>query len=58
VLKDSGLVSDHPRGTRRIYRVDPAAVAAMRAYLDQMWDAALQSFAAAVAEQTAEGDTA
>ena len=48
MLKRSGLVVDHAKGTRRIYRVDPAGVSAMREYLDQMWDAALAAFAAAV----------
>ena len=48
VLKLSGLVVDRPEGARRIYRVDPAGVAAMRTYLDQMWDAALAAFAQAV----------
>jgi len=51
VLKQSGLVVDRAEGTRRIYRVDPAGVAAMREYLDQMWDAALAAFAMAVEEQ-------
>ncbi len=50
VLKRSGLVVDRAAGTRRIYRVDPAGVAAMREYLDQMWDAALAAFALAVEE--------
>ena len=50
VLKHSGLVVDTPAGTRRIYRVDPAGVAAMREYLDRMWDTALHTFAAAVEE--------
>jgi hypothetical protein len=48
VLKQSGLVTDRAVGTRRVYRVDPAGVAAMREYLDQMWDTALGAFAAAV----------
>ncbi len=51
VLKLSGLVSDRAVGTRRIYRVEPAGVAAMREYLDQMWEAALAAFARAVEEQ-------
>ena len=54
VLKQFGLVVDHPEGTRRIYRVDPAGVAAMRDYLDQMWDAALAAFAKAVESQESE----
>lgn len=48
VLKQSGLVADRAEGTRRIYRVDPSGLAAMREYLDRMWDAALAAFAAAV----------
>jgi DNA-binding transcriptional ArsR family regulator len=57
ILKRSGLVIDRPFGTRRIYRVDPTGVAAMREYLDQMWDAALVAFAAAVEEQPANDTT-
>jgi DNA-binding transcriptional ArsR family regulator len=51
VLKQSGLVTDRAHGTRRIYQVDPEGVAAMREYLDQMWDTALTAFAAAVEDQ-------
>jgi len=47
VLKQCHLVTDRADGTRRIYRVDPAGVAAMRDYLDQMWDKALAAFAIA-----------
>ncbi len=47
VLKQRHLVTDRAEGTRRIYRVDPAGVAAMRDYLDQMWDKALAAFAMA-----------
>ena len=39
---------DRPEGTRRVYRVDPAGVAAMRAYLDQMWETALAAFATSI----------
>jgi DNA-binding transcriptional ArsR family regulator len=48
VLKQCGLVVDRAAGTRRIYRVDPAGVAAMRDYLDRMWETALAAFARAV----------
>ena len=47
VLKRWHLVTDRAEGTRRIYRIDPAGVAAMRDYLDQMWDKALAAFAIA-----------
>lgn len=50
VLKEAGLVVDHAQGTRRVYRVVPDGVAAMRDYLDRMWDAALVAFQAAVEE--------
>jgi DNA-binding transcriptional ArsR family regulator len=56
VLKQSGLVVDRAVGTRRIYRVDPAGVAAMRTYLDAMWDTALKAFAEAVEQQPDEPD--
>jgi DNA-binding transcriptional ArsR family regulator len=48
VLKQSGLVADSAVGTRRVYRVAPEGVAAMRQYLDRMWDTALTAFAAAM----------
>jgi len=47
VLKDAGLVFDHPSGTRRVYQVDPTAVAALREYFDAFWGQALASFQAA-----------
>jgi len=47
VLKDAGLVLDEARGTRRIYRANPAALEALRTYLDRFWDRALAAFAAA-----------
>ncbi len=55
VLKQSGLVVDRAEGTRRVYRVDPAGVAAIRAYLDQMWGAALVAFATAVESDHSKG---
>jgi DNA-binding MarR family transcriptional regulator len=55
VLKLSGLVLDRAEGTRRIYRVDPSGVAAMREYLDRMWDTALAAFAAAAERRDAPG---
>jgi DNA-binding transcriptional ArsR family regulator len=46
VLKDAGLVSDRKEGTRRLYRVDPAGLAELRAYFDSFWGEALERFAA------------
>ena len=48
VLKEAGLVDDHAEGTRRIYQIDPKGLGAMRAWLDQFWDSALDAFAAEV----------
>ena len=44
VLKDAGLVVDRKLGTRRLYQVDPQAVADLRAYFDSFWDQALAGF--------------
>lgn len=46
VLRDAGLVSERPSGTRRIYRVDPDGVGALRAYFEGFWDALLADFKA------------
>lgn len=48
VLKDAGLVSDQAAGTRRIYRLNPAAVAALRDQLDTFWSRALANYTDAV----------
>ena len=44
VLKEAGLVSDRPEGTRRIYYIDPNGLGALRAWLDRFWDEALENF--------------
>jgi DNA-binding transcriptional ArsR family regulator len=49
VLKDAGLVADRVSGTRRIYRLNPAGVAAMRDQLDTYWNRALAGYQDAVA---------
>jgi hypothetical protein len=41
-------VVDRPEGNRRIYRADPAGVAAMRAELDTFWNQALATYAEVV----------
>ena len=44
VLKDGGLVMSRAEGTRRIYRLNPDGVTALRAYLDRVWAEALTAF--------------
>ena len=51
VLKEAGLVVDEAAGTRRLYRLNPAGVAALRAYFDRFWDQALAAFTAAVEQE-------
>src|SRR6202142_3754036 len=43
-LKQAGLVTDRPEGTRRVYQIDPAGLGAIRAWLDQFWLVALDAF--------------
>jgi DNA-binding transcriptional ArsR family regulator len=50
VLKDAGLVSDRAQGTRRLYAIDRAGVAAVRDYFDRFWDTALDAFRRAAEE--------
>jgi DNA-binding transcriptional ArsR family regulator/uncharacterized protein YndB with AHSA1/START domain len=52
VLKDAGLVVDHPAGNRRIYRLDPDGVGALRAQLDHFWSKALATYKEVVEEPT------
>ena len=44
VLKAAGLVTDAAEGTRRIYRLDPRGIGAMRDWLDEHWTGALAAF--------------
>ena len=53
VLKDAGLVTDRAVGTRRVYGVDQAGLAALRDYFDRFWTDALDAFKRA-AEKTYE----
>jgi DNA-binding transcriptional ArsR family regulator len=46
VLKEAGLVTDRPEGTRRVYYIDPEGLGALCAWLDQFWDQALAEFKA------------
>jgi DNA-binding transcriptional ArsR family regulator len=54
VLKSAGLVTDRAEGTRRVYRVDPDALAIIREYFDAFWKRSLDSFQRAA--ERAEGE--
>jgi DNA-binding transcriptional ArsR family regulator len=44
ILKDGGLVISQAEGTRRIYRLNPDGVGALRTWLDGVWGDALAGF--------------
>ena len=44
VLKSAGLVTDRAEGTRRVYRLNPAGISALRDQLDTFWSRALSGF--------------
>ena len=54
ILKDAGLVDDAVAGTRRIYRLNPVALAALRDQLDTYWRRALTGYADVVEARTKE----
>lgn len=43
VLKEAGLVEERRNGTRRLYRVRPAGLEDLKAFLEQFWDDRLQA---------------
>jgi DNA-binding transcriptional ArsR family regulator len=55
VLKEAGLVAERAAGTRRIYRVDPGGVAALRDELDSFWHRALARYVDVVASTVTAG---
>jgi DNA-binding transcriptional ArsR family regulator len=44
VLKDARLVTLRAEGTRHLYQLDPRGVAALRDYLESLWQTALDQF--------------
>jgi DNA-binding transcriptional ArsR family regulator len=51
VLKEAGLVTDRPDGTRRLYELNPDGIGAVRAYFERFWTQALTSFKNRVEQQ-------
>ena len=50
ILKSAGLVTDQAAGTRRVYSVDSAGIAAIREYFEQFWQQSLASFRTAASQ--------
>ena len=44
VLKVAGLVTDRAVGNRRVYRLNPAGIAALRDQLETFWNRALDGY--------------
>jgi DNA-binding transcriptional ArsR family regulator len=56
VLKEAGLVVDRAVGTRRVYRVDPDGLAALRRDLERFWGKTLAAYKTAVEKPTKEDE--
>jgi DNA-binding transcriptional ArsR family regulator len=54
VLKEAGLVADQAVGTRRIYRLNPTGVAALKDQLDTFWRRALDGYLNVVEDENEE----
>ena len=54
VLKDAGLVAERAEGTRRIYQLNEAGLAALRDQLDTFWKRALARYHDVIDESTKE----
>ncbi len=54
VLRKAGLVTAEPIGTRRVYRLNPTGVAALKDQLDTFWRRALEGFSDIVERETEE----
>ena len=44
LLKDAGMVTEHPEGTRRIYHLQAQGLHAVQAYLEGVWGEAAARF--------------
>ncbi len=54
VLKGAGLVTERKDGTRRLYRVDPEGLTALRSYLELFWTDVLAAFKEAAEQEGAD----
>lgn len=44
VLREAGLVTGTAKGASTIYRIDPAGLGPLRAWIDRFWDTQLEAF--------------
>jgi len=57
VLKEAGLVTDRAAGTRRVYRLSPEGLGALRDQLDTFWERALAGYQDVAEQDTVEQPT-
>jgi DNA-binding transcriptional ArsR family regulator len=53
VLKGAGLVAERRDGTRHLYRIDDQGLAALRTYLESLWNDTLAAFKEAADQEGA-----
>jgi DNA-binding transcriptional ArsR family regulator len=58
VLKQAGLVVDQAAGTRRLYRLNPQGIEALRAYFQVFWRRAMAAYQEEVRVRAAEAEHA
>jgi DNA-binding transcriptional ArsR family regulator len=51
ILRQARLVTERRQGTRHYFNLNPEALLELRAYIDRMWEDALDAFSRYVAEQ-------
>jgi len=54
VLKEAGLVTDRAVGTRRVYRLNPVGMAALRDQLETFWNRALDGYQDVIEQENEE----
>jgi DNA-binding transcriptional ArsR family regulator len=57
LLKEAGLVTDEPVGTRRLYDINPEAMAELEQYARSFWSAAMTRYARVAQRESATGES-
>jgi len=51
ILKEAGLVTDAAQGTRRVYWVNRDGLAALKSWVEGLWDEGLEAYQAEIQRQ-------
>lgn len=57
VLKEAGLVSERPEGTKRIYRVEAEGLQSLKTYIEGYWSDVLGAYAKEAAKRKKQLDS-